>query len=250
MATGLMPDVGRATNIWEVLDQELHKKGIHCGWPMGATREHITTLYKPLAEMLAMMNPKTSAEQKLEEVTPEDEEWQFHRHWLSSRQWKRSFQGVVVFKSTVTGKCRVRRMSFDPNMERYNMMVDTGVKRARYSSAEAELTARQRLFKALTSIQQDCYINGDGFVETGRSGIKYLLRRNRPTLANRVDADGEETLLCALCLHPVAYYTESWAGVLPPSDEVLAHLLMIRSDEHFYWRKANQIPIGFPTSGV
>jgi len=250
MATGLMPDLGRATSVWEVLDEELHKRGVHCGWPIGATRDHITTLYKPLAEMLARMNPKTSAEQKLEEVTPEDEEWQFHRHWLSARQWKGSFWEVVVFKNKLTGKSRMQLIPFDHNLERYNMMVDTGVKRACYTLPEAELTARRRLFKALTQMQQDQYINIDGFVETGRSGLKYLLRKNRPTLVNRVNTDGTEKLLCALCLHPIAYYTESWAGVLPPSDELLAHLLMIRSDEHFYWRKANQIPIGFPTSGV
>ena len=51
-------------------------------------------------------------------------------------------------------------------------------------------------------------------------------------------------------MHPLGYFASSWIGAMPPTDEVVAHLLMIRGDEHYFWRKANQIPFSEPNSGV
>jgi hypothetical protein len=46
--------------------------------------------------------------------------------------------------------------------------------------------------------------------------------------------------LAALCLHPIGYYEDSWAGVMAPTDDVVAHLMLCRGDEHMFWRRANQ----------
>jgi hypothetical protein len=35
-------------------------------------------------------------------------------------------------------------------------------------------------------------------------------------------------------------YDGTFAGVMPPTDEVVADLLAMRGDEHFFWRKSNQ----------
>jgi hypothetical protein len=56
--------------------------------------------------------------------------------------------------------------------------------------------------------------------------------------------------LCALCLHPIGYYGDTWAGVMCPTDEVIAHLLMMRGSEEKYWANANQHPIDHPAAGV
>src|SRR3546814_10910453 len=37
--------------------------------------------------------------------------------------------------------------------------------------------------------------------------------------------------LCALCLHPIGYYENSWAGAMCPTDDVIAHLMLMRRSE-------------------
>jgi hypothetical protein len=91
------------------------------------------------------------------------------------------------------------------------------------------------------------YMLYGSFPETSkRSGLTYLFRRGLPTLVLRVKIDEykNETItpLCGLCLHPIGYYEASNAGAMVPTDEILAHLFMMRGDEHLFWRRANQLP--------
>lgn len=238
------------TKFWETLDSIMQRQGIHCGMPLGIFEQHITTSFKPLAAMLAVMNPKTKEEEALEQVVDEaGVSWKIHRTWETSRQWKGWFGTVVVLRNNETGKFQKVFLPRNKWLERYNLLANTLVCRARYTMPAAEVQAQRRLFEALSKEQRETYIVTDAVVEKGRSGLRYLIRKNRPTLAVREIAEVGR-VLCALCLHPAAYYTETWAGVMPPSDEVLAHLLMIRGDEHFYWRQANQIPPGEETSGI
>lgn len=72
-----------------------------------------------------------------------------------------------------------------------------------------------------------------------RSGVHYLFRRLRPTVAMS-GASGMMKALCALCLHPIGYYTGTWAGAMCPTDEVVAHLMLMRGDEPMFWRRSNQ----------
>lgn len=84
------------------------------------------------------------------------------------------------------------------------------------------------------------YLMTGTFLEKSeRSGVHYLFRRLRPTVALSCRGDRMRAL-CALCLHPIGYYNESWAGAMCPTDEVVAHLMLMRGDEHLYWRRANQ----------
>ncbi len=88
------------------------------------------------------------------------------------------------------------------------------------------------------------------FLESSkRSGVHYLFRRLRPTLALSTKR-GYLYSLAALCLHPIAYYDDSWAGAMCPTDDVIAHLMLMRGDEHMLWRRANQHPIWVPQAGV
>ena len=82
-----------------------------------------------------------------------------------------------------------------------------------------------------------------------RSGVTYLFRRLKPTVA--LSLKGERTrILCALCLHPIAYYEGSWAGAMSPTDDVIAHLALMRGDEPMFWRRANQHAPYRPEAGL
>jgi hypothetical protein len=74
-----------------------------------------------------------------------------------------------------------------------------------------------------------------------RSGVRYVFRRLKPTIAisNRT---GQRKILACLCLHPIGYYKGSFAGAMVPTDDVIAHLLMMRTDEAGFWRDANHHP--------
>lgn len=76
-----------------------------------------------------------------------------------------------------------------------------------------------------------------------RSQVTYLFRRNRPTIAlapvRRGDDEANMRAIAVLCLHPIAYYEGTWAGAMVPTDDVIAHLLMMRGDEPLFWRRAN-----------
>lgn len=88
------------------------------------------------------------------------------------------------------------------------------------------------------------------FIESSkRSGVAYLFRRLKPTVAIR--AEGETTrILCALCGHPVAHYAKSWAGGMCPTDDVVAALMLMRADEPMLWRRFNQHAAHRPEAGL
>lgn len=121
---------------------------------------------------------------------------------------------------------------------------------------EAELRAQETLKRHLSTAQYQCYIMTGCFPETSkRSGVVYVFRRLRPTIAmtDRPDFKGQDKglrILCTLCLHPVGYFTDSWAGALVPTDDVIAHILLMRADEADFWRQANQHPAWAPGSGI
>ena len=85
--------------------------------------------------------------------------------------------------------------------------------------------------------------------ESKRSHVMYMFRRLRPTLAFS-SASGELKLLCALCMHPIGYYDGSWGGAMCPTDDVIAHLMLMRGDEHMFWRRSNQHPPWVPQAGI
>jgi hypothetical protein len=89
------------------------------------------------------------------------------------------------------------------------------------------------------------------FVERSRrSGISYVFRKLRPTLALKAGKDDRMGLLAALCMHPIGYYDGSWAGAMCPTDDVIAHLMLMRGDEHMFWRRANQHPAWSQEAGI
>lgn len=116
---------------------------------------------------------------------------------------------------------------------------------------EQETRALTLLSSLLTPRQFKHYMMTGSFLETSqRSKVTYLFRRLKPTVA--IVADGAERMriLCCLCLHPIAYYAGSWAGAMTPSDDVVAHLSLMRGDEAMFWRRANHHPAWRPEAGL
>ncbi len=115
----------------------------------------------------------------------------------------------------------------------------------------------EKLAGMLTEVQRRHYFLTGSFFETSpRSGITYLLRRLRPTVAMtprqpwwQKDRDYMR-VLAVLCMHPIGYYSDSWGGCMVPTDDVVAHLTMIRGDEAYYWSKCNQHDPWRPEAGL
>jgi hypothetical protein len=108
---------------------------------------------------------------------------------------------------------------------------------------DAEMRALETLKEMVTPIAWKYYVLTGGFLESSkRSGVMYWFRRCKPTLA--LSMRGPSGLgikpLAALCLHPIAYYLPSHAGAMVPTDDVIAHLTMMRANEHTFWKRANQ----------
>ena len=115
---------------------------------------------------------------------------------------------------------------------------------------EAEQKAQKKLAGLITQELFDLYLLTGHFAEDSkRSQVTYLFRKGRPTIAFRQWEEGT-VMLCALCLHPIGYYGETWAGVMCPTDEVIAHLLMMRGSEEKFWANANQHSLDRPSSGL
>lgn len=120
---------------------------------------------------------------------------------------------------------------------------------------DAELTAQIKLSEMIEPHQMDYYMLTGTFLEQStRSNLLYMLRRLRPTVAITSLHPWEENsplkVLATLCLHPVGYYQDTWGGAMVPTDDVIAHLMMIRGDEHLYWRRANQHDPDSPEAGL
>jgi len=92
-------------------------------------------------------------------------------------------------------------------------------------------------------------LTGSFMEQSTRSGVHYLFRKLRPTVAIR--AEGEHLrILCAMCMHPIGYYEGSWGGAMVPTDDLIAHLMLMRADEPMFWRRSNQHPPWAPEAGL
>lgn len=115
---------------------------------------------------------------------------------------------------------------------------------------EQESNALQLLARLLPHHAFKKYLLCGAFLESSeRSGVSYMFRKLRPTVA--LVADGERMrILAALCMHPIAYYEGSWAGAMCPTDDVIAHLMLMRANEPLFWKRSNQHPAWRPEAGL
>lgn len=119
---------------------------------------------------------------------------------------------------------------------------------------EQESNAVQLLGTLVKHRQMKQYLLTGMFLESSkRSGLTYMFRRLKPTVvidAKETTSQRSVRILCTLCMHPIAFYAGSWAGAMCPTDDVIAHLMLMRADEPLLWRRANQHPPHRPEAGL
>jgi hypothetical protein len=163
--------------------------------------------------------------------------------------WYSRSQQCTISVVDINGKRGVVRHNYDLGRRSDFMMHQLMATTAWH--VEAEQTAQRSLEKLIKPHLFAAYQLTGAFLETSaRSRLIYVFRRGRPTLVFSRNADGFLSILTALCLHPIGYYRESFAGSLTPTDDVIAHLLLMRGDEHLYWRRANQHPPYMAEAGL
>jgi hypothetical protein len=164
--------------------------------------------------------------------------------WINS-WWNAKYQVNITVLRDQDGRAQ---FTFSP-VDRLSFTIRT-LDAAAAWPFEAEQKALQKL---ATMVPRDVFelycLTGHFAEESKRSQVTYLFRKGKPTIAIRQDEEGGYPL-CALCLHPIGYYGDTWAGVMCPTDEVIAHLLMMRGSEAKYWANANQHPVDHPAAGV
>jgi hypothetical protein len=115
------------------------------------------------------------------------------------------------------------------------------------------MRALESLRSRIGEPQFDSYVLSGIFSEMSpRSGVYYFFRKGRPTLAVTFHGRNANNgrVLAALCLHPMGYYSGSHVGLMTPTDEVIAHLLLMRADEHKFWAKSGQWSASDTRSGI
>jgi len=125
-------------------------------------------------------------------------------------------------------------------------------------SLEAEMEARAKLKELISDYHYSMYeLTGTFLEHSKRSGLTYMFRKGRPTVVltsrhggNSQRKDDNVRVLAVLCLHPVGYYRETWCGAMVPTDDVIAHLVLMRGDEAGLWKKANQHDPASPEAGL
>ena len=199
----------------------------------------------PLEGLRLVIEPTYPKAKELAEIgAPKEEplpETVRHRnHWYS----RRLRAEVLVYDED--GKARVGVIPREQNVSMLLKTLDSasawGIEQERRAVDLLGTMIRHYAFKQ--------YLLTGMFLERSRrSGVVYLFRRLRPTVAIRADEKGSR-ILAALCLHPIAYYADSWAGAMTPTDDVVAHLAMMRGDEAMFWRRSNQHAPWRPEAGL
>ncbi|WP_176495674.1 hypothetical protein [Sphingomonas sp. HMP6] len=172
-----------------------------------------------------------------------DDGWRLRNQWYSARH-----------------RCDILIMEKDGRIEHGKLPashhIDLDLRTLGCSAAwglEQEGRAVQLLGTMLRHHALKQYLLTGMFIETSpRSGVTYVFRKLKPTVALAAGGapGAHRRILAALCMHPIAYYADSWAGVMCPTDDVIAHLALMRGDEAMFWRRSNQHPPHRPQAGL
>lgn len=173
--------------------------------------------------------------------------------WTIINRWWSAAKGGEIWIIEKNGKREWVRMPgvhhFDYDLSTLGCSFAWGI--------EQESRAVQLLATLLRHHQFKCYMLTGSFLESSsRSGIAYMFRRLKPTVAitakgrfRKLTGDRMSILAC-LCMHPIGYYSGSWAGAMCPTDDVIAHLQLMRGDEALYWKRCQQHPAYRPEAGL
>ena len=203
----------------------------------------------PLEGHRLIIHPKYPMAQELSDIGQPAQEPNDEKAVLRNSFWSSRLRCTVVIWQEPDGKIAWGPVPGFHHFEFDLMTLGASV----VWGIEQESNALQLLSTMVSHHQLKQYLLTGIFLETSkRSGLTYMFRKLKPTVV--LDGrDHDETncrILCTLCMHAIAYYEGSWAGAMCPTDDVIAHLAMMRADEHMLWRRANQHPPDRPEAGL
>lgn len=162
--------------------------------------------------------------------------------WIQRRWFWSEYlaTNVSFWENKSTGKCKMKiHNRADDSSHKLELYVNTYAASKAYT-LESELKAMEKLRGHVTDNQYLSYVTTGTIMERSKkTGLVYIFRKMRPTIVFR-DCDHKKKIVGILCMHSQGYYGMSWAGTLPPTDDVIVHILFMRSDERMYWKKSNQ----------
>ncbi len=218
-----------------VLNEIAHLQEEHAGIPM-PLEDHrlvIEPTYPRATELAKVGQRDPPPEEDLSHITKRNHFWSTHRRCE-----------VLIWGNR--GKIE---WEIVPGMHHFSQDLKT-VGASVVWGIEQEMKALVLLSEHLSPHQFKQYLLTGMFLEKSpRSQVHYVFRRLRPTVALS-ERGGELRILAALCLHPIAYYEGSWAGAMCPTDDVIAHLMLMRGAEAMLWRRSNQHRAYRPEAGL
>ena len=165
------------------------------------------------------------------------------RYRVANRWWDDSHcRNVTLVHDAADGKAHYFWEQDEGYPHRWDALMH-GFEPAMMMDIHAESRAIRTLQELLTPTAFRYYFLLGYFLESStRSGLMYCFRKLRPTIAMTPRPHERMRILTTLCLHPIGYYEGTHVGAMVPTDDVIAHLLMMRGDEHKFWSKANHHP--------
>lgn len=231
-------DVAVAKELFDLQDWG-KGEGALAGVPLYLKNEYLVLASKyPLVlhALYARMNRKYILKNSVDKI---------RNVWFSSKRnhW------VYIFQ---TPEGKITHRVDNGTQDRFRLFLRSSDFSVATNKFEAEKIALEKLKTLITEANfQEYFVTGSFFESSERSKIIYCFRRSRPTIAFRPTNDPEKPkILATLCCHPVGYYFQSFTGVLAPTDEVVAHLLMMRTDERIFWKKSQQHTPDSPLSAI
>ena len=202
--------------------------------PIDGERLRVDPSY-PFAEALNMPEAEPDPD-------PGEQTFRIVNQWWSPRK-----QMIAYVLETEDGK---RTGCYQPAANPVDHMLRT-LGAAVAWGVEQEQRALMTLARMVNHHRFKTYLLTGMFMERSkRSGAMYVFRRLRPTICMSVREGEQPRILATLCMHPIAYYEDSWAGAMCPTDDVIAHLALMRGDERMLWKRCSQHRPGRPESGI
>lgn len=186
--------------------------------------------------------------------------------WLPERviEVKSKADRYLVLRHKETRRVRIKRDdSLDrmPLLPRSESRVFDAFRFMSYSvwaaadshSVTAERQAQRKLRTMISRDQWRQYtLTGTFFEWSKRSKKKYWFRRCMPVVVSATHVADDDQIyarpIVALCLHPHGYYSGTTIGALCPTDNIIAELLLMRTDEPTLWKKATQHELSEPNA--
>lgn len=226
------------------VDKMLRSFGFYCGLPLQDPERASRELYGYMVP--TPVDSSTTPSTEVKEEKPRVINW-----W--SFKTKEGRRGTVTILEDKDGKrfhrTAYRQQDWQFRFERH--IISSAIMRTETNPFQAELKAQEKLRTLITENQYSSYVLSGTFVEIGKSGVWYALRRGLPTIAFRYREDDHAAdILTALCMKPMGGHVHSFAGVMVPTDEIITTVLLIQADEPELWKRANHLDIDDPISGL